>query len=213
MADTACSLVWQLRPGQVRVEISNRSMFGGERTIVHALLPEQPFLVDSFRMTLARLGLREKLLLHPSLAIDREDDGSPAALGSGAGGREVYLYAEASLSDPGRHRELEVEIAHVLRQLQHVVADHGSMLETLRAHTEGIESFDRQGRRHARELMDFLYWLAADNFVSSATAATRSRSAAASGSCSSRAGAASGCCANRPRRASSRSRAEIRSPS
>ena len=165
MADTAGSLVWQLRPGQIRVEILTRALLGGERTIVHALLPEQPFLVDSFRMTLARLGMREKLLLHPSLAIDREEDGSPSALGSSAGGREVYLYAEVASVDAARHSELASEVGGVLRQLQHVVADHGAMLETMRVHTEGIEAVDRRGRSHARELMDFLYWLAADNFV------------------------------------------------
>ncbi len=166
MAERGVEFVCQRKPGEIRVEVSNSQISGSERTLVQVLLLDQPFLVDSFRLNLRRLGLIEKLLLHPSLVIEREEDGLPAVIGVGTA-REAYLYAEVALiPEAERRAEYAEELRRTFGQIRDVVADHGAMLKALRAHTAGLDKAESSEISvRTRELMDFLYWLAADNFV------------------------------------------------
>jgi len=166
MAERSREFVARKKPGDIRVDVSNAQIAGSERTVVQILLLDQPFLVDSFRLNLKRLGLSEKLLLHPSLVIEREEDGLPAVIGSGTA-REAYLYAEVSVvADAKCRREFADELRRTFFQIRDVVADHGAMLKALRTHTAGLDKCESsEVSVRTRELMDFLYWLAADNFV------------------------------------------------
>jgi glutamate dehydrogenase len=171
MVEHALPLIMHAPPGEVRVRVANATIAGSERTILEILLPDQPFLVDTLRLNIRRFGLREIMLTHQGLAIEREFDGSIAHIGSDAvgGGREAYLYAEVPLVGSAKQRAwLEESLRRVYTDLQAVVRDHGRMVRALRAHTADIELAAKGisgGRTRAREIMDFLGWLADENYV------------------------------------------------
>jgi len=170
MADHAVPLFRCLPPGEAGVRLTP-SPLGFGRTVVEILAPDQPFLVDTLRMNLHRLGLREALLIHPVLAIDRDEDGTPVRFGTRAAGREreSYLMAEVSeVTDPSRLQAIQTELEHVFAQARHVVQDHSRMVKALRKHTAEIEFAAKQLNgdvAQARELVDFLSWVADDNYV------------------------------------------------
>ncbi|MBW2414173.1 MAG: NAD-glutamate dehydrogenase [Deltaproteobacteria bacterium] len=151
------------------VRVWNAAFGGAERTVIEVLAPDRPFLVDTFHLTMRRLGLREKLFAHPLLDIERDDDGVVAALGSQArdGSREAYLYAEVALIPEESARDaIRDELVRVYRDLDAIVDDHAHMVHALREHTAAIELGSRGGDpERARERMDFLSWLADDNYV------------------------------------------------
>ena len=166
----ALSLFESFQPGEIKVRVSNPGGYRAGRTVLELLVADQPFLVDTFLITIRRLGLRRILLLHPVVSIERNFDGSIARIGKSAvDGRESYLYLEVPLiSDKVRRASVESELQDVFTRLGNVVADHGRMVKALRKHTAEIEFCARQirgGLERARELSSFLDWLADDNFV------------------------------------------------
>ncbi len=167
----AVPLLEARQPGEIKVRVSNAGGHHAGRTVLELLIADQPFLVDTFQMTIRRLGLRAILLLHPVLMIERDADGSVTAFGKSAvdSRRESYLYAEVPLiNDEERRADVETELRQVFTQLRNVVADHRRMVKALRKHTSEIEFCAHQirgGTERARELSSFLDWLAEDNFV------------------------------------------------
>src|SRR4029077_4035731 len=98
LVERARPLLIRLVPGGMCVRVENHPIGGADRTVIQLLIADQPFLVDTFRIQLERLGLREKLLLHTVLAIEREEDGSAALIDATGNGRtrEAYVYAEVA---------------------------------------------------------------------------------------------------------------------
>ncbi|MEX2205675.1 MAG: NAD-glutamate dehydrogenase domain-containing protein [Myxococcota bacterium] len=158
-------------PEQARVRVARPLGQRAGRTTVEILAADQPFIVDTVRLTLRRLGLRELVLLHPLLALERESDGSVAAFGRDAVGRtrESYVYAElTALDDPSLCEQLTRELERALADARHVVADHAPMLERLREHVGRIETCAPNlpgGFERARGLAEMLRWLGSEGFL------------------------------------------------
>lgn len=171
IAEAALSLLDVLRLGEIRVRVSDLAAPLEDRTAIEVAIVNLPFLVDTLRLNLRRLGLRELLLLHPLLPIERGPEGRVARVGKQSVGvaRESYLYCEVHrVGDADRRREIEEELRLRLRSLHAVVDDHGRMVKALRQHTAEIEySADVMpgGQERAGHLMGFLDWLSDDNFI------------------------------------------------
>lgn len=167
----ALPLFESLQPGEIKVRVSNPGGHRTGRTVLELLVADQPFLVDTFQVTIHRLGLRGIFLMHPLLAIERDADGRIAQVGKSAvdSKREAYLYAEIPLvKDAARSAEIEAELRHVFSQLRDAVADHRRMVEALQKHMAGIElcaPLIGGGTERAHKLMSFLQWLSEDNYV------------------------------------------------
>ena len=162
----AMSLVLRRRPAELRVRVINPAP---NRTLIEALLPDQPFVVDTFRLQLRKLGLSERKLLHKVLALEREEDGTVVRFGSDqTSAREAYLYAEIPVvNDDAKREEISQSIADAFEDLHHVVAHHGRMVKRVRKHTADVEYASRALgiEDSGQEIMDFLSWLVADNYV------------------------------------------------
>jgi len=167
----ALPLFERLQPGEIRVRVGNPPVPRDRRTTIEILIADIPFLVDTLRLSLRRLGLRELLLLHPLVPVDRDGHGAIARIGkaSGAEARESYLYCEVPrMDDAARLGSVKAEIQRVFAELRDVVADHGRMVKALRRHTAEIEFSAGAlagGVERVRMLMGFLDWLADDNFI------------------------------------------------
>jgi glutamate dehydrogenase len=161
-ASVSASVPFIERRDGVGVRVSNSGSNGRERTVIEVLAPDQPFLVDTFHLTMRRLDLRETVFAHPVLQIDRDEDGRLIAHGADAIARDGWLWAEVPTIHSRTAREaIEVELSRVFRELCSVVEDHGSMIEVLREHAVAMHGDPER----ARERREFLEWLAEDNYI------------------------------------------------
>ncbi len=133
------------------------------RTAIEAVQPDRPFLVDTTRLLLRELGLREECFVHPVLEIDRSGDGF--ALGRGA--RESVMYVEVAprVAEP---EKLEAELRRRLARLEAITDDHRRMVRLVRASEANVEfagQFIAGAAERADKIRRFLGWLAAENFV------------------------------------------------
>ncbi|HTO55467.1 MAG TPA: NAD-glutamate dehydrogenase domain-containing protein [Myxococcota bacterium] len=171
LAIDAAAFVAQRLPGEIRVRVSSPGGHRAGRTVVEVLVADQPFIVDSVRLTLRRLNRRELLLLHPLLALERDADGTIARFGREAVARtrESYVYAELRpLGHEAERGALEQELERALSDARCVVADHAAMLAHLHEHVANLEacaSVLPGGPDRARDLCDVLRWLEAKNFL------------------------------------------------
>ncbi|MEO5707437.1 MAG: NAD-glutamate dehydrogenase domain-containing protein, partial [Alteraurantiacibacter sp.] len=105
-------------------------------TQVAAVNRDMPFLVDSVSHALAAQGLTVDLLVHPIVPIQRNADGSLAALLDGDGTpktRESLIYLETDRIDARQRRALEAELAVTLADVRAAVADWPAMKAALLA--------------------------------------------------------------------------------
>ncbi len=170
IAADAVSLASKLAPGEVAVRVQQGSGARRGRAIVEILAQDQPFLVDTFRLTLDRLGLQPRLLAHPLLAIRRREDGAIDGLGPHAdAAREAWVYAEVTGADSLEQRiRVQGEIARSMRSVQEVVEDHAAMLEALDRHMAEIGTLAPlldEGAERVRQMSGFLRWLADGHFI------------------------------------------------
>ena len=171
LADAATELALRRAPGAAQVRVSTPAGARAGRTAVEILASDQPFIVDTVRLTLARAGARARLLLHPLLPIEREADGSVAQLGRAEVGRarESYVYAElAAPLEPRARAALARELEQALADARRVVLDHGPMAERMREHAARIEACAGAlsgGAERARSLVEILRWLESAGFV------------------------------------------------
>ncbi|HTO69683.1 MAG TPA: NAD-glutamate dehydrogenase domain-containing protein [Myxococcota bacterium] len=168
----AASFAAQRLPGDIRVRVDNPGGHRAGRTTVEIALADQPFIVDSVRLGLRRLGHRELLLVHPLLALEREADGTVARLGRDEvpRTRESFVYAELRhVGAEAQRLELRVELERALADARCVVGDHAVMLAQLHAHVADLEAHGAElpngGMDRARELAAMLRWLEAKNFL------------------------------------------------
>ncbi len=171
LAQDAWSFAALRLPGETHVRVARPSGQRTGRSTVEILAADQPFIVDTVRLTLRRLGLRELVLLHPLLALDREADGELAAVGREAvpRTRESYIYAELlDLDDPRRAELLAAELERALADVRRVVGDHAPMLERLHEHVGRIERAAPHlpgGFERARGLAEMLGFLGSEGFL------------------------------------------------
>ena len=120
---------------------------------------DMPFLVDSVAGAIEAAGLQIDYVIHPILALRRDDAGLLIATGASAGAgaaRESLIYIEMERADAkARHKLLE-DIQSVLADVRAAVADWAPMQAAMRADAERLG--DGEGA-------DLLHWLLDRNFT------------------------------------------------
>ncbi|MXO75522.1 glutamate dehydrogenase [Altererythrobacter aerius] len=115
---------------------------------------DMPFLVDSVSACVAAHGLAIDRLLHPVVAVRRDDAGAIVALPASAAGeaRESMIYIETPRLDAKMRRELEKDLAVTLADVRAAVTDWGKMREAMLADAERL--VDTEGGALLRWLED-----------------------------------------------------------
>jgi glutamate dehydrogenase len=113
-------------PGQTAVQIESAS--DGRRHLRIAIInDDQPFLVDSIAATIAAQGLAIDVLLHPVIAVERDDACTITAVGKvGAkaiGRRESLIYCETPRIDARQRRDLLEALEATLADVHAAVRD------------------------------------------------------------------------------------------
>ncbi|HRK24229.1 MAG TPA: NAD-glutamate dehydrogenase [Beijerinckiaceae bacterium] len=146
---------------------------GARITVIEAINDDKPFLVASTLAELNERGLDVRLVAHPVLAVRRNDKGELTSLGGLAGAgpdpdfvRESFVHIHVARIVGKAAREA------LVRSLQEIYRDIGLAVHDWKAMRERLAGVAHRYREHPpmlpadeiAEAVQFLDWLAADNF-------------------------------------------------
>ena len=131
---------------------------------------DMPFLLDSVVGELNQRGLDIRLLVHPVFAVERDAAGTLTAFKGVAkdGGRHesfIHIHIEG-VADAARRAEIVRALEDILAEVRVAVQDWRPMLEWLRAIIAELRANPPPlDAGEIAEAVQFLEWLAADNFT------------------------------------------------
>jgi glutamate dehydrogenase len=156
-------------PGTPKVRVYNPRFedhgWQSTHTAVEIVTDDMPFLIDSVSMELNRRGCGVHLIVHPVLAVRRDERGALAEILPHSPGEELekgaiaesVIHAEVTRqTDPARLRELEGHLERVIGEVRAAVEDWHAMREKALEAARGADD---------AEAAAFLEWLADDNFT------------------------------------------------
>ncbi len=158
-------------PGAIQIRVHNPEHRPGH-TVLEVLQDDRPFIVDSVHLVLRRMGLQERMVIHPILTVTRDDDGLLTSVGvdGGDGSNESFLQVEISpaIEDPAHRSELEMIVRQTMEWVRDTTDDHRRMIRTLREVNAGLEyaaPFLTGGPERIGRIQRFLSWIADGRFV------------------------------------------------
>ena len=157
------------QPGEVKLRVYNPKLeqhgWQSTHTVVEIVNDDMPFLVDSVGIELNRHGLNIHLVIHPVLAVRRDEAGRLVDLGTaeqvGDGLRESFMLLEIDRQTrPEVLTQLEADLRRVLGDVRHAVQDWQAMRGRIEAALEevraGASSVPAERRAEAEA---FLAWI------------------------------------------------------
>ncbi|MBV9555556.1 MAG: NAD-glutamate dehydrogenase, partial [Pseudolabrys sp.] len=163
-------------PGTPNVRVSSPAIDAGPAlksvTVVEIVNDDMPFLVDSVMAELNDRRLEIYLVAHPVIAVQRDAAGKltgfagdPARLPNAPRESVIHIHIER-LDDDAANSELAAALTRVLTEVRRAVEDWKAILARVSSVVAQIKAnpppvpVDEIG-----ESVQFLEWLAADNFV------------------------------------------------
>jgi glutamate dehydrogenase len=141
-------------------------------TVVEIVSEDMPFLVDSVAMELNRQGLTLHLIVHPVLAVRRDDEGRllevlPAADPSGDPHCECFIHVEVDRQgDPAVLQQMEDDLVRVLGDVRAAVEDWPRMRERARQIVAEYEEHPPPvDKAELEEAQEFLRWVEDGHFT------------------------------------------------
>lgn len=134
-------------------------------SVVTICVADMPFLVDSVRMTLNRLGISSHLFLHSPVKVTRDNYqlktvSQPSTVASDDEGNTVFLVEIDRLADNDAIQQLQDELVSVLLEVGETVTDWQPMRERLQAI---IDEYEHEklpcSEEEKQETLTFLRWL------------------------------------------------------
>ncbi len=139
-------------------------------TVVEIVADDSPFLIDSVSIALNRAGRTIHLVVHPVLAVERDEQGQWVDLGADTHDHhEAYMRFEIDrCTDPEWLRALHERVASVLDDVRRVVADWRPMRRKMVSAAAALRRQPPRGGVSGEELtevLDFLRWATKDHFT------------------------------------------------
>ncbi|SMF09719.1 glutamate dehydrogenase (NAD) [Tistlia consotensis] len=158
---------------KIRVYTPSREEHGWDcgHSVAEIVNDDMPFLVDSVSQELNRLQAEVFLVIHPILAVERDDKGRLLDIGlpgdEAAEGRPESLMLVHFGEQPAtRHAEIEAALAGVLADVRASVEDWRAMRTRCRDLVRDLEKNPpKLPREEIAEAVAFLDWLDDDNFT------------------------------------------------
>ena len=146
--------------------------WNSSHTIVELIVEDMPFLVDSIRMALTRLGITAHLLLHSPIAIKRDKNGKLVEFAELSNEKSkdsketVFLIEVDRQTSKSDIEAITAELHSVVDEVSLAVADWMPMCKKLNAIIKGVPKAQFPGGDKTREQTNtFLSWLADHNFT------------------------------------------------
>jgi len=176
MANAHWRLLESVRPPSFeRVRVFNPTLaedgFVSDHTAIQIVHPDMPFLVDSVTMAVNRSGRTAHWIVHPLMAVQRDDKGRVTQARPAAAERQpdaevvsmIFVECDRILGDADM-AALANDLASVLNDVRCAVRDWQPMLERVRelareSARSSLSSLNQQ------EGIDFLHWLEDRHFT------------------------------------------------
>jgi len=156
----------QRAPGRAAVRVLNPEGGHAGRSSLQIVTDDMPFLVDTVSMVIAA-RLQIHAVIHPVLGVRRDASGALLGLGGeGALPESVTHFEIDRVADAAEQAALVAQVEAALEDVRLSVSDWAAMRD--KALAIAAELPQRQpalDADSAREAVDFLRWLAADNFT------------------------------------------------
>ena len=136
--------------------------------MIEVVNDDMPFLVDSVTAALNGLGLTVHLVIHPTVAIRRDDTGRVEPDGvEGSGTRESFMHFEVDeQSDGDVLAGIERSIEVTLGSVRVAVEDWQPMLQVVRGMCARLqENPPKAEQEEVEEAIAFLEWILNNNFT------------------------------------------------
>jgi glutamate dehydrogenase len=140
-------------------------------TVIELVNDNMPFLVDSVMSVLAEQAISARLVAHPIVTIEREASGALAAYRGldqpdGSVQRESIIHIHVDrISDEPRRAALIAELEGTLGDVRICVADWRPMIARVRGLIDELKSNPVLPVTEMAEGIQFLEWLASNNFT------------------------------------------------
>lgn len=141
-------------------------------TIIEIVVEDMPFLVDSVRMVINRLGISPHLLLHTPMHVKRDDKNKLTefvdvdAKGNGVSSETVFLIEVDRQTSPNDIKTLKDELLSVVKEVSLAVSDWKPMREKLSSITKEFEKSNSKANDEIKaQGKTFLNWLNDHNFT------------------------------------------------
>ncbi len=140
-------------------------------TIIEIIQSDMPFMVDSVRMALQRMGITTHLLLHMPISHNRDDNNQVTEmLKPGTRGENhvdtVFLIEIDRQTSKDEIKAIRKELISVMEEISLAVSDWQPMRERLKdVSNEVLDERYPGSKQHKKEIQRFLSWLADDNFT------------------------------------------------
>ncbi|KKC98548.1 NAD-glutamate dehydrogenase [Photobacterium halotolerans] len=161
----------QNKPDQISVRVYNPTLsrYGWQstHTVVEIVTPDHPFLVDSVRMTLNRLGIASHLMFNGPYFFKRDDQGVIIEACGESGDLQTLFHIEVDrLSEKAEMDALKNELEQVLQDIELVVDDWQAMQSKMLEIAEELKSANLPVEKsHREEAIEFLEWVTRHNFT------------------------------------------------
>jgi glutamate dehydrogenase len=177
LAEDAWAFLSERKAGAPKIRFDSRAgPMGAEHvksvSILEIVNDDMPFLLDSVLGELNERGLEIRLVVHPVFAVERDATGVLYAFrgesGPGEGGtRESFIHIHVErVEDEGRRSDIVKALAQVLGDVRVCVEDWRPMLARV---TDVVAELKHSPPPlpvdEVAEAVQFLEWLAADNFT------------------------------------------------
>ncbi|GGA77640.1 NAD-glutamate dehydrogenase [Neiella marina] len=159
--------------GDAKIHIYNPKLeqhgWLSNHTVIEIVVRDMPFLVDSVRMALLRLGITSHLTLHSPVSISRDDKGQLLAIDASeqTGDFETLFHIEIDRQATAKARTaLERELRESLNEVAAAVDDWSTMKQRLAEAITEVEARNYPDATMPREeVVDYLNWVQNDNFT------------------------------------------------
>jgi glutamate dehydrogenase len=151
----------------------NKNGWKSSHTIIEVIVKDMPFLVDSIRIALKRLGLSPQLMLNAPLKVVRDDKLEVTALASIVD-KKLKKYSEETifLIEIDRQSEqvaldnIKSELLSVVKDISLTVSDWQSMLSRLKTVIDSARKAKLPGDKQTKaDTLEFLDWMSSNNFT------------------------------------------------
>ncbi|MGR5149697.1 NAD-glutamate dehydrogenase [Photobacterium alginatilyticum] len=161
----------QNKPDQISVRVYNPSLsrYGWQstHTVVEIVTPDRPFLVDSVRMTLTRLGITSHLMLNGPYFFKRNESGAISEACGKDGDLQTLFHIEVDrLNEKAEMKALKEELEQVLQDVDLVVNDWQGMQSKMQGIVKELKTAELPvDNAHREEAIAFLDWVSRHNFT------------------------------------------------
>jgi glutamate dehydrogenase len=163
----------QRTPGCAKVRVYEPTRPPGSthatQTIIDIVNDDMPFLVDSVRGALERIGAELQLLIHPILEVERDPSGLLLNLRATElplpGVAESVMHISVRPLPQDQHADLEGRILAVLDDVRKTVTDFEAMRSVCSNQARALRHSALADDESSSEIAEFLDWLTENHFV------------------------------------------------